>query len=192
MTRTALISGMGPGFGEKLAWRLAEAGYGVALFARSADYLEEQAAALRAEGHEALAIPTDVTDPEVVVGGFETIRAELGPVDAMSVQVSQEAGWARLDQTVPETPGHRRAVRRAPRTGRRGRSSHCRNIEPNPSHGTRDRYLPADTRRGFPVAIRLGTESNRGEPRRTATRAGHTDGCSPLPVFADSETGNDR
>lgn len=97
MTRTALISGMGPGFGEELAWRLAEAGYGVALFARSADYLEEQAAALRAEGHEALAVPTDVTDPEAVAEGFGTIRAELGPVDVMSVQVSQEAGWARLD-----------------------------------------------------------------------------------------------
>ena len=97
MTDTALIAGMGPGFGEELAWKLARADYRVAFFARSADYLEAQAAALRAEGHEALAVPTDVTDPDAVAEGFETIREAFGPVDTMSVQVSQEAGWDRLD-----------------------------------------------------------------------------------------------
>jgi NAD(P)-dependent dehydrogenase (short-subunit alcohol dehydrogenase family) len=98
MARTALVSGLGPGFGEELAWKLAEAGYRVALFARSADYLEGQAAALREAGHEALAVPTDVTDPEAVADGFDAIREAFGPVDAMSVQVSQEAGWARLEE----------------------------------------------------------------------------------------------
>ena len=102
MTRTALIVGLGPGFGEELARKLAESGYRVAFFARSADYLEEQAAALRAAGHEALAVPTDVTDPAAVAAGFETIREEFGPVDAMSVQVSQEAGWARLEDLSAE------------------------------------------------------------------------------------------
>lgn len=102
MARTALVSGLGPGFGEELAWKLAEAGYRVAFFARSADYLEEQAAALREAGHEALAVPTDVTDPEAVADGFDAIREAFGPVDAMSVQVSQEAGWDRLEELSPE------------------------------------------------------------------------------------------
>jgi NAD(P)-dependent dehydrogenase (short-subunit alcohol dehydrogenase family) len=102
MPSTALIVGLGPGFGEELAWKLAEAGYRVAFFARSADYLEEQAAALREVGHEALAVPTDVTDPAAVADGFETVRSELGPVDVMSVQVSQEAGWDRLDDLSAE------------------------------------------------------------------------------------------
>lgn len=97
MPSTALIAGMGPGFGEELAWKLAKADYQVAFFARSADYLEERAAALRAEGHEAMAVPVDVTDPAAVADGFETIRETFGPIDTMSVQVSQEAGWARLD-----------------------------------------------------------------------------------------------
>ncbi|MEF8790879.1 MAG: SDR family NAD(P)-dependent oxidoreductase [Haloarculaceae archaeon] len=102
MSSTALIVGLGPGFGEELARELAESGYSVAFFARSEGYLEEQAAALRAAGHEALAVPTDVTDPEAVADGFETVRAEFGPVDAMTVQVSQEAGWDRLDDLSAE------------------------------------------------------------------------------------------
>jgi NAD(P)-dependent dehydrogenase (short-subunit alcohol dehydrogenase family) len=97
MPSTALIAGMGPGFGEALAWKLAEADYRIAFFARSADYLEERADELREAGHEALAVPTDVTDPAAVAKGFERVREAFGPVDVLSVQVSQEAGWARLE-----------------------------------------------------------------------------------------------
>lgn len=102
MPKTALISGLGPGFGEELARKLAEAGYRVAFFARSEEYLEARASSLRAAGHEALAVPTDVTDPAAVSEGFETVREAFGPVDVLSVQVSQDAGWDRLDGLTTE------------------------------------------------------------------------------------------
>ena len=44
MTATAVIAGVGEGFGETVARRLAAEGYAVGLFARSASYLDELAA----------------------------------------------------------------------------------------------------------------------------------------------------
>jgi NAD(P)-dependent dehydrogenase (short-subunit alcohol dehydrogenase family) len=41
MTRTAVIAGVGPGLGESLARKFAAEGCQVALFARSAGYIEE-------------------------------------------------------------------------------------------------------------------------------------------------------
>lgn len=79
---------MGPGFGEEFAWKLAREGYQVGMFARSEDYLEEFASTLRNAGHDALAVPTDITDSEQVSAGFERVREEFGPVDVLSNQAS--------------------------------------------------------------------------------------------------------
>jgi NADP-dependent 3-hydroxy acid dehydrogenase YdfG len=84
MANTAVIAGLGPGFCEEFAWQLAREGHPVGLFARSADYLEEFADELRAAGHEAVAVPTDLTDPDAVADGVETVRDELGPVEVLA------------------------------------------------------------------------------------------------------------
>ena len=84
MPDTAVIAGLGPGFCERFAERLARDGYGVGLFGRSESYLEEFAAGLREDGHDAAAVPTDVTDPEAVSEGFERVRDELGSVDVLA------------------------------------------------------------------------------------------------------------
>ena len=47
MTRTAVIAGVGPGLGESIARTFASNGCNVALFARSADYIEELAEELK-------------------------------------------------------------------------------------------------------------------------------------------------
>lgn len=88
MPGTALIAGLGPGFCEEFAWKLAEEGHPVGMFARSEDYLADVEEDLRAAGHDALAIPTDVTDPDAVAEGIETIRRELGPIDVLSHMAS--------------------------------------------------------------------------------------------------------
>ena len=64
--KAALITGAGRGIGLAAACALADAGARVTLLARSAGEIEEAAAALRDKGHDAVAAPLDVTDPEAV------------------------------------------------------------------------------------------------------------------------------
>jgi NADP-dependent 3-hydroxy acid dehydrogenase YdfG len=84
MPGTALVAGLGPGFCEEFAWTLAEEGYDLGLFARSEEYLAEFEAELRDAGHDALAVPTDITDPEAVAESVGEVRAALGPVEVLA------------------------------------------------------------------------------------------------------------
>lgn len=88
MSGPAVIAGIGPGFCEEFAWKLANEGYPVGMFARSEEYLRSVEADLREAGHEALAIPTDVTDPSAVAAGIDTIRDTFGPVEVLSHMAS--------------------------------------------------------------------------------------------------------
>ncbi|WP_254537082.1 SDR family NAD(P)-dependent oxidoreductase [Halomarina litorea] len=98
MTRTAVIAGVGPGLGESLARRFVEEGCRVGLFARSADYLEDLADDL---GADALAVPTDLTDPAEVRRGFEAVRDAFGPVDVL-VNHASGAPWKGTMEVSPE------------------------------------------------------------------------------------------
>lgn len=88
MPGTALIAGLGPGFCEEFAWKLAEEGHPVGMFARSEDYLERVEADLRSDGYEAVAVPTDVTDPADVSDGIDTVRRELGEIEVLANMAS--------------------------------------------------------------------------------------------------------
>jgi len=101
MARTAVIAGVGPGLGESLARKFAAEGCEVALFARSADYIEELAADLPEPG-EGLAVRTDLTDVDQIREGFEAVRDAFGPVDAL-VNHASAASWKGLmDASVAE------------------------------------------------------------------------------------------
>lgn len=99
MAETALIAGMGPGFCEALAWKLAEEGHAVAMFARSEGYLEEVEGGLAAAGHDALGLPVDVTAPNAVASGVDQVRETLGPIDVLAHTASTvtDAETAELD-----------------------------------------------------------------------------------------------
>ncbi|WP_101295740.1 SDR family NAD(P)-dependent oxidoreductase [Halegenticoccus soli] len=104
MARTAVVAGVGPGLGESLARKFAAEGCSVALLARSEEYLRRLAAELRdAPGDgEALAVPTDLADPDRIARAFESIREELGPVDVL-VNHASGASWRGLtDLSVEE------------------------------------------------------------------------------------------
>ncbi|MEF8887550.1 MAG: SDR family NAD(P)-dependent oxidoreductase [Haloarculaceae archaeon] len=101
MTSTAVIAGLGPGFCEEFAWNLAREGHPVGLFARSGDYLEGFAAELREAGHEAHAVPTDLTDPAAVTEGVAEVREELGPVEVLA-HTASAATSAPDDQLDPD------------------------------------------------------------------------------------------
>ncbi|MFB6309679.1 MAG: SDR family NAD(P)-dependent oxidoreductase [Salinirussus sp.] len=103
MARTALIGGLGPGFGESLAWTLAEDGYRVAVMARSADYLQDFVADLSNAGHDALAVPADVTDKTAVNRAFEQVDDAFGPPDAVTIQFSAEGGWDEMSDLTADS-----------------------------------------------------------------------------------------
>ena len=88
MTDAAVIAGLGPGFCEEFAWKLAREGHPVGLLARSEDYLADVESALRDDGFEALAIPLDVTDPDAVADGFEQVREAFGRVEVLAHMAS--------------------------------------------------------------------------------------------------------
>jgi NAD(P)-dependent dehydrogenase (short-subunit alcohol dehydrogenase family) len=60
--RVAVVTGAGRGIGEGIARSLAGAGASVVLAARGRDEIECVASSLREQGHQALAVRTDVTD----------------------------------------------------------------------------------------------------------------------------------
>ncbi|MCT9095045.1 SDR family NAD(P)-dependent oxidoreductase [Haloarchaeobius sp. HME9146] len=98
MPRTAVIAGVGPGLGASLARKFANEGCSVGLFARSEEYIEDLAADLREETPgEALAVPTDLTDPDQIREGFAAVRDEFGPVDVL-VNHASAAPWKGLSE----------------------------------------------------------------------------------------------
>ena len=81
--RTARITGGGRGIGADTARALAAAGAVVSVAARSVEQVEEVAAALRAEGHDAFAFRCDVTDPDQVDELCRSARQAMGRVDIL-------------------------------------------------------------------------------------------------------------
>ncbi|MFC4906345.1 SDR family oxidoreductase [Actinomadura gamaensis] len=81
--KIAVITGAGPGLGWTLAVLMAREGADVAVAARSADTLEAIAGAVRAEGREALPVPTDVSDPDQVRRLADTVVERFGRVDVL-------------------------------------------------------------------------------------------------------------
>jgi NADP-dependent 3-hydroxy acid dehydrogenase YdfG len=75
--KTAVVTGAGSGLGREISRALLSAGYRVALAGRRADALAETADA------NALAVPTDVADPDSVAALFEAVRAEWGRLDLL-------------------------------------------------------------------------------------------------------------
>ncbi len=73
------VTGVGPGNGAAFARRFAEAGYAVAMLARSAEAL----ARFESEIPGARAFPADVADAASVEQAFERVRGELGPVEVL-------------------------------------------------------------------------------------------------------------
>jgi len=80
---TAIVTGAAQGIGLGIAQALARASYRV-LLTDVADTLAEQAAQdLRAEGHEALAQPLDVTDPDAWSRALAALECAWGRLDVL-------------------------------------------------------------------------------------------------------------
>jgi len=83
MKKTAIIAGVGSGLGASLARKFAQEGCQVGLLARSANYIQTLAQELQQKGATALAVPTDITNPEQVANSFAKVHEKLGKVDIL-------------------------------------------------------------------------------------------------------------
>lgn len=98
MPQTAVIAGVGPGLGASLAHRFRNEGLGVGLIARSDEYLQSLATDL--PGTEVVPAPADISDADQVASAFNTIQAELGPVDVL-VNHASGAPWKGATEITP-------------------------------------------------------------------------------------------
>uniref|UniRef100_A0AAU2VU56 SDR family oxidoreductase n=1 Tax=Streptomyces sp. NBC_00008 TaxID=2903610 RepID=A0AAU2VU56_9ACTN len=100
--RTAVITGAASGMGNATARLLAAQGVGVALLARRAERLEELAGKITADGGQALAVVTDVTDQASVDAAAERVHAAFGRVDlvvnAAGVMLPNPVDEGRADE----------------------------------------------------------------------------------------------
>ncbi len=96
--RGAVITGGGRGIGEAVAHALAEAGARVVVSARSTDQIEAVAASLVEAGHEAWAVPCDVSVESAVAELARRAEEFLGGVDILvnNAGVAPTAPLARL------------------------------------------------------------------------------------------------
>ena len=90
--KTAVVTGASSGIGRATAIEMARRGANVVIGARRAQQLEETAAACRAHGVTALAVPTDVTKPE----DCRRLIESAGRVDVLV----NNAGFAMFDRIV--------------------------------------------------------------------------------------------
>jgi len=81
--KVVLVTGGSKGIGRAIALALAEDGADVALAARSPEPLEKTAREIEERGRRALAVPTDVTDPEQCRALVERVIGELGGLDVL-------------------------------------------------------------------------------------------------------------
>src|SRR5918911_782153 len=81
MSRVVVVTGASAGVGRATAHAFAKRGDRVALVARGRDGLTGASEEVESFGGQALAIPTDVADPDQVEAAAERAERELGPID---------------------------------------------------------------------------------------------------------------
>ena len=83
--KVSIISGVGPGLGQELAYVFAREGSEVVLAARTESKLQEVAGVIAEQlpGRRALVVPTDIADPTQTRRLVDAAVAEFGRVDCL-------------------------------------------------------------------------------------------------------------
>jgi NAD(P)-dependent dehydrogenase (short-subunit alcohol dehydrogenase family) len=104
--KVALVTGASAGLGAGFAVALAQAGADVVLAARRRTGLEAVAAEIRTLGRGALAVETDVTDPEACQAAVQAAVGQFGHLDVLV----NNAGLGTAVPALRETPEQFREV----------------------------------------------------------------------------------
>jgi NAD(P)-dependent dehydrogenase (short-subunit alcohol dehydrogenase family) len=81
--KVAIVTGAGSGVGKATSLALLNAGYHVALAGRRQDAIQQTIAEAAGAGERALAVPTDVGDPEAVRALFAQTKEAFGRLDLL-------------------------------------------------------------------------------------------------------------
>jgi NAD(P)-dependent dehydrogenase (short-subunit alcohol dehydrogenase family) len=81
--KVAIVSGVGPGLGQANARALAREGATVVLAARNAEYLAQVEAQIEGDGGRAIAVPTNLVDPEAVSALVDRTLDTFGQLDIL-------------------------------------------------------------------------------------------------------------
>src|ERR1700741_336549 len=101
-TKVALVTGAGSGIGRAVAISLLGTGYQVALAGRRKEALEETLALAKASKTNALAVPTDVTDPAAVRELFAQTERTFGRLDIVFNNAGAGIPAAELEDVTSE------------------------------------------------------------------------------------------
>jgi NAD(P)-dependent dehydrogenase (short-subunit alcohol dehydrogenase family) len=97
--RVALVTGAGTGIGRDVALALADDGWRVAILGRRRGVLDMTLAEIRTRGVAAMAVTSDVRDPDAIASAVHDVEEQLGAVQALI----NNAGVQRLSPAVDVT-----------------------------------------------------------------------------------------
>ena len=101
-TKVAIVTGAGSGVGRAVGLALLREGYHVALAGRRKDALEQVAGEAGAARSRALAVPTDVRDPEAIRALFAQTKSAFGRLDLLFNNAGIGAAGLLEDLTVEQ------------------------------------------------------------------------------------------
>jgi NAD(P)-dependent dehydrogenase (short-subunit alcohol dehydrogenase family) len=96
--KVALVTGAGSGIGRAVSIGLLAEGYAVVLAGRRADRLEETVREAGPDASRAVAVPTDVTDPDSVRRLFDVVRAAYRRLDVLFNNAGVSAPGVALEE----------------------------------------------------------------------------------------------